>query len=146
MVSDRPGSATQAVLAPGARAARPRGWVYVRVPSVPRLLSALMPVLTDRLQRSVFLDADAEVVISMYRSSVVLGVEHGHVVSVSEGPAVHEPDKVDAVGVAPDLVPMLLFGEGGVAALADHPDVFLGPWAPLMAALFPPLSLDLLTW
>ena len=59
---------------------------------------------------------------------------------------IHEPDDVGGVGVPPDLIPQLLFGEGGVLGIEDHPDVYLDRFRPLMAALFPPLRVDLLTW
>lgn len=56
------------------------------------------------------------------------------------------PDDEGTVGIPPDLVPRLLFGEGGAVALEDHPDVFLGRFRPLMATLFPPVRQDILTW
>jgi predicted N-acetyltransferase YhbS len=150
VVADREGSPTRAVVAPYDRPAERRGWLYVRLPSVVGLLSALTPVLDERLARSAnVLELESgELVISWYRGSARLRLEHGRVVEVSAVPAVHEPDDEDgvAVGVAPDLVPLLLFGEGGVLALEDHPDVYLGRMRPLMTALFPPLTVDLLTW
>jgi predicted N-acetyltransferase YhbS len=148
VVADRDGSATRAVVGVGPCAARVahRKWVYVRVPSLARVLSALTPVLDDRLSRSSYARESAELTISLYRSSVRLVIAGGRVVEVSSGPGVHEPDEDGAVGIPPELVPLLLFGEGGVAVLEDDPDVYLGAFGPLMAALFPPLRLDILTW
>ncbi len=111
-----------------------------------RVLATLKPVLDERLGRSAYADQSIELTISLYRSSVRLVIERGRVVEVSAGRGVHEPDEDGAVGIPPEQVPLLLFGEGGVAALEDDPDVYLGPFQPLMAALFPPLRLDILTW
>jgi hypothetical protein len=118
----------------------------VRVPSLAGALSVLTPVLNERLARSAFSCADADLVISLYRSSVRLLVADGRVAEVAPGRGVHEPDDEGAVGVPPDLVPMLLFGEGGAAGIEDQQDVHFGGHRPLMAALFPPLRVDLLTW
>jgi GNAT superfamily N-acetyltransferase len=145
IVTDREGSATQAVIGP----AYPTGghsWLYLRVPSLPPLLSALVPVLNERLAHSAWSAESAVLNISLYRSSVRLVIEHGRVVEVASAAGVHQPDDDGGVGIAPDLVPMLLFGPDGVLALADHPDVYLGRFRPLMAALFPPLTLDVLVW
>ena len=116
------------------------------MPSFERILSALTPVLDQRLARSVYAEHSAELTISLYRSSVRLVIEGGRVIGVSSGPGVHEPDEAGAVGIPPELVPLLLFGTGGLAALEEDPDVYLGVFRPLMAALFPPLRLDILTW
>ncbi|MDQ1356741.1 MAG: hypothetical protein QOG44_1114 [Acidimicrobiaceae bacterium] len=145
VVADREGSATRAVVADAASAAH-RKWIYVRVPSFERVLSALTPVLDERLARSVYAEESVELTISLYRSSVRLVIEGGRVIGVSSGPGVHEPEEVGAVGIPPELVPLLLFGTGGLAALEEDPDVYLGVFRPLMAALFPPLRLDILTW
>ncbi len=57
------------------------------------------------------------------------------------------PASVGGAGVAPDLVPALLFGPLGIEGLAErHPDVYPGPARELMAALFPPVRADLLTY
>ncbi|MDQ1392493.1 MAG: hypothetical protein QOF30_1470 [Acidimicrobiaceae bacterium] len=146
VVADREGSATQAVVGPSSAFVAHRKWVYVRVPSLPRLLAELMPVLDERLGRSAYAEESIDLTISLYRSSVRLVIERGRVVEVAAGPGVHEPDEDGAVGIPPEHVPLLLFGEGGVAALEDDPDVYLGPFRPLMVALFPPLRLDILTW
>jgi GNAT superfamily N-acetyltransferase len=146
IVADREGSMIRSVVGyrdgPGHR----RRSLYSRVPSLARLLTALTPVLDDRLARSAFASYDGSLDISLYRSSVRLRFERGGVSEVTAGAAIHEPDEVGAVGIAPDLVPHLIFGEGGVRGIEDHPDVYLGRFQPLMAVLFPPLRVDLLTW
>ena len=51
------------------------------------------------------------------------------------------------MGVAPDALPALLFGQRGLAGLtALRPDVYAGAAAPLYEALFPPVTADLLTY
>jgi GNAT superfamily N-acetyltransferase len=147
IVAERTGSFLQAVVGTDATFTRTRRWSYVRVPSLAPVLGALTPVLDERLANSLFAAANGAIDISLYRSSVRLVYEAGKVVDVAPGPAIHEPDDdVGAVGVPPDLVPRLLFGEGGAHGIEEHPDVHLGRLRPLMAALFPPLRLDLLTW
>lgn len=49
--------------------------------------------------------------------------------------------------MAPDLLAPLLFGPHGITGLARrHPDVYPGPNADLLRALFPPVHSDLLTF
>jgi hypothetical protein len=57
------------------------------------------------------------------------------------------PASLGGAGVAPDLIGPLLFGPHGIAGLtARHSDVYPGPNAELMQALFPPVTADLLTF
>jgi hypothetical protein len=57
------------------------------------------------------------------------------------------PYSAGGAGVAPDLVPALLFGPDGIDGMArKHPDVYPGPNPELMRALFPPVRSDLLTF
>jgi hypothetical protein len=146
VIAEREGSAVRAVVGARATLVAGRKWFYTRVPSLARLLRALIPVLDDRLSRSGLAGESGQLDISIYRSSVRLQFDRGRIVEVTEGPAIHEPDDVGTVGIPPDLVPQLLFGEGGVLGIEDHPDVYLDRFRPLMAALFPPLRVDLLTW
>ena len=146
VIAERDPAAVRAAV--GERASRVPGrkWLYARVPSLARLLKALTPMLDERLARSVVAGETGELDVSLYRSSVRLRFEMGRIVEVSEGAAIHEPDEAGAVGIPPDLVPLLLFGEGGVVGIENHPDVSLDRFQPLMAALFPPQRVDLLTW
>jgi hypothetical protein len=57
------------------------------------------------------------------------------------------PGTAGGAGVAPDQLGPLLFGPHGIVGLSHrHPDVYPGRHRELMAALFPPLSSDLLTF
>jgi hypothetical protein len=146
IIAERDRSAVRAAVGARASLVPGRKWFYAKVPSLARLLRALTPVLDERLARSVFAGESGELDISIYCSSVRLRFEMGRIVEVSEGAGIHEPDDVGGIGIPPDLVPQLLFGEGGVLGIENHPDVYLDRFRPLMAALFPPQRVDLLTW
>jgi hypothetical protein len=145
LVSERDRSVVRAIVGDGATFSGPRQEIYARVPSLARLLEALVPVLDKRLSASPLATERGDLDISLYTSSVRLHYESGRIIDVAVGNAIHEPE-VGAVGIPPDLVPRLVFGAGGALALEDHPDVYLGRFRPLMAALFPPQRVDLLTW
>ena len=138
------GDALEPFLAPPPRqAAR----YYARVPDVTALLGHLRPVLSARLTASAFADDTGEVVISFFRQHVRMDYAHGAVGEARPGGAMQAPASVGGAGVAPDLAGALLFGQEGIAGLAEqHPDVYLGPNEALMQALFPPVSADLLTF
>jgi len=152
VVAERCGSAVRAIVGEGASLVSGRKSLYARVPSLAGLLGALIPVLDERLSGSALAAESGDLDISLYTTSVRLRYERGRIASVTAGAAIHEPDQVralgaaGAVGIPPELVTELVFGEGGVLALEDHPDVYLGRSRPLMAALFPPQRVDLLTW
>lgn len=146
LVAEREGSVTRAVVGEDASLVSRRKSVYSRVVSLARLLGAVTPVLDQRLSGSALAAEGGVLDISTYTSAVRLRYELGRVVEVTEAAAIHEPDDVGAVGVPPDLVPQLVFGEGGALAIEDHPDVHLGRHRPLMATFFPRQRVDLLTW
>ena len=104
VVVEREGSPVRAVAPASARPAGRRAWLYPRVPSLPRLLSVLVPVLDERLARSCFAEESLDMTISLYRESVGLRIERGRVAAVSSGPGVHEPGDTGDVGIPPDLV------------------------------------------
>lgn len=122
---------------------------YVRVPDVVALLHHLRPVLTARLADH---DHDHDhggddVVVSFFRHHVRLRRTGGTVTGVLPGGPMQGPASVGGAGVAPDLIAPLLFGPHGIAGLAArHADVYPGPNADLMRALFPPVDADLLTF
>ncbi|MEV0136368.1 GNAT family N-acetyltransferase [Dactylosporangium sp. NPDC050688] len=117
---------------------------YVRVPDVAALLRHLRPVLSARLAGH---DGDGDVIVSFFRHHVRLRRADGAVTDVVAGGPMQGPASLGGAGVAPDLVGPLLFGPHGIEGLtARHADVYPGPQAELMRALFPPVTSDLLTF
>lgn len=117
---------------------------YVRVPDVVALLDHLRPVLSARLAHD---DGADDVIVSFFRSHVRLRRAAGAVTEIVAGGPMQGPASHGGAGVAPDLIGPLLFGPHGIAGLAArHADVYPGPNADLMRALFPPVTADLLTF
>jgi hypothetical protein len=148
MVEDRPGrpagDAMEPFLAPAPKEARS---YYVRVADPAALLDHVRPVLSARLAACGLATADGDIVLSFFRSHVRMSHTGGTITGVRPGGPMQAPGVVGGAGVAPDQVGGLLFGPHGIAGLAQrHPDVYPGPNAELMAALFPPVSADLLTF
>lgn len=137
---DRDGLLTAHLAAPRPDAAD----YYVRVPDVAALLRHLRPVLSARLAGH---DGDGDVVVSFFRHHVRLRRTDGTVTDVVAGGPMQGPAALGGAGVAPDQVGPLLFGPHGIEGLtARHADVYPGPQAELMRALFPPVTSDLLTF
>jgi len=134
----------EAYLAPAPRqAAR----YYARVPDVAALLEHLRPVLSARLAVSPFAADAGEVLISFFRHHVRMQYANGAVGAAQPGGPMQAPASAGGAGVAPDLAGSLLFGQDGIAGLAErHPDVYCGPNEALMRILFPPVRADLLTF
>jgi hypothetical protein len=148
-VTERPGTvAGDAVAALLTSDPTPPESYYVRVPDPVALLTALRPVLGARLVAGGFADARGELVLSLFRSHLRFDYDHGTVGPVRAGGPLQSPGAVGGAGVAPDLLAHLLFGPLGFAGLADrHPDVYASAAArPLLAALFPPVHADLLSY
>ncbi|MEV0560497.1 GNAT family N-acetyltransferase [Dactylosporangium sp. NPDC050588] len=117
---------------------------YLRIPDVVALLDHLRPVLSERLRHH---DGEDDVVVSFFRRHVRLRRAAGAVTEVVAGGPMQGPASHGGAGVAPDLVGPLLFGPHGIEGLAAwHADVYPGPNADLMRALFPPVRADLLTF
>jgi predicted N-acetyltransferase YhbS len=115
---------------------------YARIPDVAALLNHLRPLLAERVG-----DHEGEIVVSSFGSHVRFRCADGEVGPVRAGGVLQGPASVGGAGVAPDLVPALLFGPHGILGLAQrHPDVYPGPQRDLIAALFPPVRADLLTF
>jgi predicted N-acetyltransferase YhbS len=121
---------------------------YARVADPAALLEHLRPVLSTRLASTTELaNSEGEALISFFRSHVRFKYRDGVVGPVTAGGTMQAPGAHGGAGVAPDLVPSLLFGPLGMAGLTRlHPDVYPGPNAALMRALFPPVHSDLLTF
>ncbi|MGH8774311.1 MAG: hypothetical protein ACRDWI_03790 [Jiangellaceae bacterium] len=85
--------------------------------------------------------------LSTFRRHVVMPVDGAAVGATVAGGPMQAPYSRGSAAVAPDLVAPLLFGPLGIAGLSRrHPDVYPGPDVELMAALFPPVTSDLLTF
>lgn len=147
-VTERPGSVAGAALEPFlGPAAEEANSYYVRIGDPVALLERLRPVFGRRLAEGGFADRAGEAVVSFYRSHVRLPFEAGEVGPVVAGGRMQAPGAAGGAGVAPDLLASLLFGPHGIQGLAARfPDVYPGPNADLMRALFPPVRGDLMTF
>jgi predicted N-acetyltransferase YhbS len=147
-VMERPGGpggdALEPFLAPRSRQAAA---YYVRVPDPVALLDHLRPVLSARLAASVSGPDSGEALVSFFGRHVRLVYADRSVVEVRPGGRLQAPAALGGAGVAPDLVAPLLFGPHGLLGLSErHPDVYPGPNEAVLAALFPPVRADLLTF
>lgn len=147
-VAERPGTAITEVLAE--HAAPPSGCCeqyYVRIPSLSAVVDAVRPVLTTRLAAS-GLDRDGrDVVLSTFGSHVRMPVTGSTLGAPVAGGVLQAPGSVSGCGVAPDQLGSVLFGPLGIEGLTRRqPDVYPGRDHELFAALFPPVTSDLLTY
>ncbi|KOX27963.1 hypothetical protein ADK67_12730 [Saccharothrix sp. NRRL B-16348] len=147
-VTERPGSVAGEALEPFlGPAAEEANSYYVRIGDPVALLEQLRPVFGRRLAEAGFADQEGEAVVSFYRSHVRLPFKAGEVGPVVAGGRMQAPGAAGGAGVAPDLLASLLFGPHGLQGLtARFPDVYPGPNAELMHALFPPVRGDLMTF
>jgi hypothetical protein len=146
VVQDRLGSPVSPLLGGDTLPAVRRKWLYLRIADPMRLLELIRPVLSERLARSSLRGESGFAVLSFYRSAARLEYRGGEVVSVAACPPIQDPASDGAVGVPPDLTARLLFGEEGIAALEEHPDVELGPHRALFEVLFPRQHVDAMIW
>lgn len=118
---------------------------YVRIPRPELVLDALRPVLSRRLA-SAPAQPDA-VVLSTFGAHYRLPVVDGLLGPMEVGGRLQDPADLGAVGVAPDQLGALLLGPHGLTGLARRrPDVYATAHAATYAALFPPVTADLLTY
>jgi predicted N-acetyltransferase YhbS len=147
-MTERPGTVAGAALEPflGAAAEEANSY-YVRIGDPIALLEHLRPVFGQRLADAGFADREGEAVVSFYRSHVRLPFKAGEVGPVVAGGTMQAPGAAGGAGVAPDMLASLLFGPHGLKGLtARFPEVYPGPNAELMHALFPPVRGDLMTF
>lgn len=147
-VQERPGTvagtAVEALLDPGR--GRP-DWYYARVPDLAALLAHLAPVLHARLAAAGLADRRHDVLLSTYRSHLRFTAGPDGVSAPVVGGPLQAPVAAGGSGVPPDGVAPLVLGPFGAAGLEERmPDCNLGRQRDLMAALFPPLPADLLTF
>lgn len=147
-VTERPGSVAGEALEPFLGPAEPdAASYYVRIGDPVAVLEHLRPVFGRRLREAGLGDREGEAVVSFYGSHVRLPFKAGEVGPVVAGGRMQAPGAAGGGGVAPDLLASLLFGPHGLRGLtAREPDVYPGPNAELMHALFPPVRGDLMTF
>lgn len=147
-VAERPGTLLDSVLADLADpASGDCEQYYVRVPALVAMLDAVRPVLSARLAASGLGHEGQEVVLSTFGAHVRMPVEGGALGAPVAGGTLQAPGSVSGCGVAPDQLGSLLFGPLGIEGLTRRrPDVYPGRHRELFAALFPPVTSDLLTY
>jgi predicted N-acetyltransferase YhbS len=126
-------------------------WFYARVPDLAALLEHLGPLLGQRLQDSGLGSAGAgdehSVLLSTYAHQVQFAVGPGGVTGMHRGGREQSPVRKGGSGLAAEDIPGLLLGPYGALGLEERqPDCHLGRQRELMAALFPPVTSDLLTF
>ena len=142
-VVDRPGSVAPATTASGLDAEQ----YYVRIPDAGVLLDRLRPVLWERLRACGLDRAGRDLVISTFGRHHRLAVGDGGLGAPVTGGTMQSPYAAGGMAVAPDHLGALLFGPLGVLGLAARrPDVYPGADREMYAAVFPPLTADLLTY
>ncbi|WP_040338357.1 GNAT family N-acetyltransferase [Candidatus Blastococcus massiliensis] len=119
---------------------------YVRVADPVVLLDALRPVLDRRLATAPALEVP-ELVLSTYDRSYRLAVTDDGLGPVRTAGRLPWPGAEGGAAFPPDLWAALLLGPLGITGLDRlYADVVPGPQAEALAALFPPLTADLLTY
>lgn len=134
------------LLAPVERPEADREWYYSWVEELGPVLDRLRPVLEHRFREAGFVGVH-DVLLSSWRSHVRFTIGAEGMGEVTEGGPEQQPVSKGGSGVPPDVIPMLLLGPFGALGLEErHPDVMLGRQRELMAAMFPPMTSDLLTF
>ena len=127
-------------------------WFYARVPDLAPLLEHLGPLLGERLRDSGLVppeDAGGrhQVLLSTYTQHLRFTVGPAGVDGMQRGGREQAPVSKGGSGLAAEAVPGLLLGPYGALGLEERePDCHLGRQRELMAALFPPVTSDLLTF
>ncbi len=127
-------------------------WFYARVPDLAALLEHLGPLLGARLRDSGLGSSDGagdehQVLLSIYAQQVRFTVGAGGVAGMQRGGREQAPVSKGGSGLAAEDVPGLILGPHGALGLEERaPDCHLGRQRELMAALFPPVTSDLLTF
>jgi predicted N-acetyltransferase YhbS len=145
-VQERPGTVGGEAIEPFLSPAEGRGdWYYARVERIGPLLAHLGPVLAQRA--ATVGPGTHDLLLSTYRSHLRATIGPGGVTGVVEGGPLQAPVSAGGSGVPPDALAPLLFGPHGALGLEQRlPDCNLGRQRDLMAALFPPVTADVLTF
>jgi hypothetical protein len=110
---------------------------YTKAADPLRLLEALRPVLEHRLAASSFASARGELVLSSFRSSILVRYADG-AIELEPAPGRADPDEDGSAGIPPEWFTALVLGRFEPAVLEERvDDVLFGPHLPLVEALFP---------
>lgn len=148
LVNERPGTvagdAVEPLLAKVDDAERVRQYYYARVEDFGALLRHLGPLLASRLPAD---QEPRELLISSFQSHVRFTIGPAGLTGLTSGGTEQAPGNKGGCGVPPDALPSLVFGPHGALGLERLlPDCYLASQRDLMAALFPPVTSDLLTF
>ncbi len=143
------GCAHEAV-APFLDAGDPPEWYYARVPDLGALLMHLGPLLSARARAAGLGTSERDgrpVLLSTYREHLRFSVGDEGVTGIQRGGRMQAPVGQGGSGFDAEDVPGLVLGPYGALGLEERqPDCHLGGQRELMAALFPPVTSDLLTF
>lgn len=147
-VQERPGTLAgdwlEPLLAPPAVKA---DWYYARIEHLASLLERIGPLLADRLVGAGLDGPPHDVLLSTWRAHVRFTIGPEGITGMTSGGPEQRPVAKGGSGLPPDAVPALLLGPHGALGLEEQlPDCYLGRQRELMAALFPPVDSDLLTY
>ncbi|MGH9244766.1 MAG: GNAT family N-acetyltransferase [Acidimicrobiales bacterium] len=149
-VQHRPGTVAGDAIEPFLAAPAGPGaqeWYYARIEHVGPLLQHLEPVLVRRLHDAGLAYERRDVLISWFRGHVRFAIDAEGITGLTTGGPEQAPGSKGGSGVPPDALPALLFGPYGAEGLEERfPDCYLDTQRELMAALFPPVTADLLTF
>jgi GNAT superfamily N-acetyltransferase len=127
--------------------AEPAEWYYGRVERLGPVLTHLAPVLLARLDAAGLGEVDHEVLLSTWATHARFTVGPSGFQLVVEGGPEQAPIHKGGSGIPPDALAPLLLGPYGALGLEERlPDCLLGAQREVMAALFPPMTADLLTF
>ncbi len=127
-------------------------WYYARIPDLAALLEHLGTLLGARLREAGLGSPGSageghQILLSTYARQVRFTVGAGGVAGMQRGGREQSPVRKGGSGLAAEDVPGLLLGPHGALGLEERqPDCHLGRQRELMAALFPPVTSDLLTF
>ncbi|WP_109505393.1 GNAT family N-acetyltransferase [Nocardioides speluncae] len=119
---------------------------YVRIPQPAALLDRLRPLFWERLTKAGVDRVGRDIVISTFGAHYRIPVRADGLDQVVAGGPMQGPGAARGIGVAPDQLPALLFGQLGIDGLTRiRPDVYATDQE-LFRALFPPLTADVLSY
>ena len=137
-VLDRPGTPFSAALRADSDPTFRYLPFYARIPDPVALLDHLRPLLSARLAASPLRDESGELELSLYNAGLALTYAKGEVTAVRSVPGREDPLEEGRAGIAPDLLPALIFGRFEPAELQRrYDDVEFHRDLPVVEVLFP---------